>query len=110
MCSDFTPNVKVERFELRNVIRPSARSENRSEKNTKYNDIDVIKMAWALDIPLQKWFKLKLKSRGRCMQVYDISPVVPFNPLDLCKGGKALEVNRTYQLGRIISLRKNTRV
>lgn len=67
-------------------------------------------MAWALDIPLQKWLKLIPKSRRRCMQVYDTAPVVPFNPLDLCKGGKALEVKRTYQLGKIISLRKNTRV
>jgi len=49
-----TPNVKVEIFELRNVTSPSTRSEYRSEKNTRYSDIIVIKTAWALDIPLQK--------------------------------------------------------
>jgi len=49
-----TPNVKVEIFELRKVTSPSTRSEYRSEKNTRYSDIIVIKTAWVLDIPLQK--------------------------------------------------------
>ena len=49
-----TPNTKVERCELRKIISPSRRlSEKRSEMNTRYSDIIVIKMAWTLDIPLQ---------------------------------------------------------
>lgn len=49
-----TPRAKVERGELRNVIFPLSRSEKRSDQNTKYSDIDVIKIAWIVDNPLPK--------------------------------------------------------
>lgn len=49
-----TPNAKVEMIELRNVIGPLRRLEKRSVDMTRYNDIAVIKIACALDIPLKK--------------------------------------------------------
>jgi hypothetical protein len=51
LCS--TPNAEVEMIELRNVIGPLMRSEKRSVVTTRYNDIAVIKIACALDIPLK---------------------------------------------------------
>ena len=53
--SNITPNEKVDSDELRNVIKPACRwSEKRSDKKTKYKDMIVIKMAWTVEIPLQK--------------------------------------------------------
>lgn len=40
------------------------------------------------------------------LQAYDLSPVVPLNPLDLCKWSIPLEVKRTNQLCKIICLSK----
>ena len=48
-----TPNAEVEMIELRNVIGPLMRSEKRSVVTIRYNDIAVIKIACALDIPLK---------------------------------------------------------
>lgn len=43
---NITPNAKLDSGELRNVIEPASRwSEKRSDQNTKYKDIIVMKMA-----------------------------------------------------------------
>lgn len=49
-----TPNVKLERCELRNVIGPSSLSENKPDKKTRYADIIVMNIAWTVDIPLEQ--------------------------------------------------------
>ncbi len=53
-----TPKANVDSWEHRSVIRPANWwSEKRSDQNTKYNDIDVIKMAWRVDMALHKQLK-----------------------------------------------------
>lgn len=52
-----TPKPKLERGEQRNTIRPWRLlwSENKSEKNTKYNAMNEIKIAWTVEIPLSSY-------------------------------------------------------
>lgn len=55
--SKLTPKPKFERGELRNTVRLSRLlwSENKSEKNTKYNAMNEIKIAWTVEIPLSSY-------------------------------------------------------
>lgn len=109
-----TPRANVDNAVLRSVRSSSDwLSEYRFEQNTKYKDIDVIKMAWIVDIALHRKQKNKslpyylIRNKRDFLQNEKIRlPVVPLDTLDFSETGIAFKMNSAKKLSEIVDLAK----